>query len=72
MFWKKIKKIDKKFHKLLIWTVIWSSIVWIGLLSRTKKWKNIVSKIKNEVLKVKNFLKLWFDEFKKKIIIKKR
>ena len=70
MFFKKIdkvKKIDKKFHKFLIWAVIGSGIIWLGIFSQTKKWKTLFQKIGNRFKWLWWFLRLGFEELKKSL-----
>jgi hypothetical protein len=54
---KKIKNLDKKAHKFLIWAVIWTAIVWFGFWKwKEKKWF---------LRKIKNFFSLGYKELKK-------
>jgi hypothetical protein len=53
-------------HKFLIWAVIWSSILWFWIFAKTKKWKNFLKIFNAKLVGMKEFLKLWYDEFKNK------
>lgn len=52
------KSKKKNLNKVLIWAFLWTALWWLGLFSKTKKWKSFFSKIKNDI-------KLGLSEMKK-------
>ena len=48
----------KNLNKVLIWVFLWTALGWIGVFSRTKKWKTFFQKVKMDI-------KEWFKEMKK-------
>jgi len=59
IFSKLNKKMSKKksLNKILIWIFLWTAIWWLGIYSKTKKWKSFFQKLKSDI-------KLWINELK--------
>ncbi len=51
-------KFEKKMNKLLVWAILWTTILWIAWASMTPKGKSFLGK-------VKDFIKWGLDELKK-------
>lgn len=51
-------KFEKKMNKLLVWAILWTTILWVAGATMTPKWKSLL-------WKVKDFIKWWIDELKK-------
>ena len=47
----------KNLNKILIWAFLWTALWWLGLFSKTKKWKSFFKKLKDDI-------KLWLNEMK--------
>lgn len=51
-------KFEKKMNKLLVWAILWTTILGVAGASMTPKWRSLFWKIKD-------FVKWWMDELKK-------
>lgn len=51
-------KIEKNLNKILIWAILWTTILWVAWASMTPKWKSFLGKMKD-------FVKWGLDEMKK-------
>lgn len=51
-------KFEKKMNKLLVWAILWTTILWVAWATMTPKWKSLL-------WKVKDFIKWGLEELKK-------
>ncbi len=65
MFKRRFKNIDKHTHKFIIWAVIGSAIVGLGIFGKTKKGKKFFDRLKNVFGKISWFFYLGLKELKK-------
>ena len=62
----------KKVNKVLVWVFLGTALGSIGLFSRTKKWKSLLSKIKSDIKAGFKEMKRTFQTLKKKYVKKKK
>ena len=62
----------KKVNKILVWVFLWTALWWLGIFSRTKKWKSLFWKIKSDLKAGFKEMKITFQTLKKKYAKKKK